>query len=167
MGLARVSQTLVGLLALQPALIAGLPAPEPVPSPPGVPSASTAKSELAGLAVASQGSQEGYSRSKFPHWIKQTGWESSLSICTLSHAHNCAAVATPVTSCSSEMGRMWHRLRVAVPPPVAHGFHHMTVQPGLLPVTSILTILFRCQMPGRWAHTLSNKRQIKRTDVCL
>ncbi|KAJ5462092.1 uncharacterized protein N7458_003644 [Penicillium daleae] len=73
MGLARVSQTLVGLLALQPALIAGLPAPEPVPSPPGVPSASTAKSELAGLAVAPQGSQEGYSRSKFPHWIKQTG----------------------------------------------------------------------------------------------
>ncbi|KAJ5907291.1 uncharacterized protein N7473_004207 [Penicillium subrubescens] len=65
----QVTKTLIGLLALQPALIAGLPAP----SPPGVPSASTAKSELAALTVAAQGSQDGYSRDKFPHWITQSG----------------------------------------------------------------------------------------------
>jgi hypothetical protein len=69
MGFSQITQFLIGLLVLQPALIAGLPAP----SPPGVPSASTAKSELAALTVAAQGSQDGYSRDKFPHWITQSG----------------------------------------------------------------------------------------------
>lgn len=73
MGFIQASQILIGLLALQPALIAGLPAPEPAPSPPGIPSASTARNELASLTVAPQGSQDGYSRDKFPHWIKQGG----------------------------------------------------------------------------------------------
>lgn len=41
------------------------------PTPPGIPSASTAESELAALTVAPQGSQDGYSRDKFPHWIQQ------------------------------------------------------------------------------------------------
>ncbi|KAJ5150337.1 uncharacterized protein N7482_010795 [Penicillium canariense] len=66
-------QKIVGLLAVQAALVASLPAPEPAPSPPGVPSASTARSELAALTVAPQGSQDGYSRAEFPHWITQSG----------------------------------------------------------------------------------------------
>lgn len=41
------------------------------PMPPNIPSASTAESELAQLTVAPQGSQDGYSRAKFPHWIQQ------------------------------------------------------------------------------------------------
>jgi hypothetical protein len=45
----------------------------PIPSPPGVPSGATAKSLLAGLTVAAQGSQDGYSRELFPHWITQSG----------------------------------------------------------------------------------------------
>lgn len=61
-----------GFLAVTP-LVHALPAPAPVPSPPGVPSASTAKSELASLTVAAQGSQDGYSRALFPHWITQSG----------------------------------------------------------------------------------------------
>ncbi|OOQ88924.1 hypothetical protein PEBR_09859 [Penicillium brasilianum] len=73
MGFIQVSQALIALLALQPAIISALPAPEPIPSPPGVPSASTARSELAALTVAPQGSQDGYSRAKFPHWITQSG----------------------------------------------------------------------------------------------
>ncbi|CEJ59844.1 Putative Secreted protein [Penicillium brasilianum] len=73
MGFVQVSQALIALLALQPAIIAALPAPEPFPSPPGVPSASTARSELTALTVAPQGSQDGYSRAKFPHWITQSG----------------------------------------------------------------------------------------------
>ena len=40
---------------------------------PGVPSASTASSELSALTVAAQGSQTGYSRDLFPHWITQSG----------------------------------------------------------------------------------------------
>lgn len=54
-------------------LVHALAAPAPAPSPPGVPSASTAKSELASLTVATQGSQDGYSRALFPHWITQSG----------------------------------------------------------------------------------------------
>ncbi|MEV6895993.1 HNH endonuclease family protein [Amycolatopsis sp. NPDC051372] len=40
-------------------------------TPPGIPSATTAKSELAGLTVKADGSLTGYSRDKFPHWIQQ------------------------------------------------------------------------------------------------
>ncbi|KAF4635942.1 hypothetical protein G7Y89_g2143 [Cudoniella acicularis] len=53
--------------------ILALPAPAPQPSPPGIPTASVAKSELAGLTVAAQGPQTGYSRALFPHWIKISG----------------------------------------------------------------------------------------------
>lgn len=47
--------------------------PAPIPAPPNVPDASTAKSQLAGLTVKAQGSQDGYSRDLFPHWITQSG----------------------------------------------------------------------------------------------
>jgi hypothetical protein len=40
-------------------------------TPPGIPSTTTAKSELASLTVKADGSQDGYSRDKFPHWIDQ------------------------------------------------------------------------------------------------
>lgn len=63
-----------GFLAATP-IVYTLPAPAPAPAPssPGVPSASTAKIELASLTVAAQGSQDGYSRALFPHWITQSG----------------------------------------------------------------------------------------------
>ncbi|KAJ5318189.1 hypothetical protein PENANT_c052G05517 [Penicillium antarcticum] len=67
------SPVLVVAFALQPLLSTAVPVPEPAPSPPGIPSASTAKSELASLTVAAQGSQSGYSRDLFPHWITQDG----------------------------------------------------------------------------------------------
>ncbi|KAA9161061.1 HNH endonuclease [Amycolatopsis acidicola] len=40
-------------------------------TPPGIPSETAARSELAELTVAADGSQDGYSRDKFPHWIDQ------------------------------------------------------------------------------------------------
>ncbi|KAF2005827.1 secreted protein-like protein [Amniculicola lignicola CBS 123094] len=40
---------------------------------PGIPTTATAKSLLAGLTVAAQGPQTGYSRDLFPHWITQSG----------------------------------------------------------------------------------------------
>ncbi|TNC26083.1 HNH endonuclease family protein [Amycolatopsis alkalitolerans] len=40
-------------------------------TPPGIPSESTARSELAALTVKADGSLDGYSRDKFPHWIDQ------------------------------------------------------------------------------------------------
>ncbi|KAJ5462516.1 hypothetical protein N7475_007460 [Penicillium sp. IBT 31633x] len=55
--------------AVQPFLSTALPAP----SPPGIPSASTAITELAGLTVAAQGPQDGYDRDLFPHWITISG----------------------------------------------------------------------------------------------
>ena len=41
--------------------------------PPGIPSAATARSELASIRVAADGSMTGYSRDKFPHWITISG----------------------------------------------------------------------------------------------
>jgi hypothetical protein len=64
-----ISQVAWLLAVCQPLLAGALP----TPSPPGIPSASTAISELAGLTVAVQGSQDGYSRALFPHWITQSG----------------------------------------------------------------------------------------------
>ncbi|WP_435154337.1 HNH endonuclease family protein [Amycolatopsis sacchari] len=40
-------------------------------TPPGIPSETTARSELAALTVKADGSLTGYSRDKFPHWIDQ------------------------------------------------------------------------------------------------
>lgn len=42
-------------------------------SPPGIPTTATAKSYLAALTVAAAGSQDGYSRDLFPHWITISG----------------------------------------------------------------------------------------------
>ncbi|KAH8795568.1 hypothetical protein BGZ57DRAFT_1012248 [Hyaloscypha finlandica] len=45
----------------------------PLPAPTGIPTTAAAKSELAALTVAAQGSQDGYSRDLFPHWITISG----------------------------------------------------------------------------------------------
>ncbi|CAI6226950.1 unnamed protein product [Periconia digitata] len=53
---------------------AALPAPVYMVAraPPNVPSTADAESALAALIVQPQGSQDGYSRDLFPHWISQT-----------------------------------------------------------------------------------------------
>jgi hypothetical protein len=62
------------LLTLASALcISAAPAPLVARAPPNVPSASEARTQLAGLTVAAQGPQDGYSRDLFPHWITQSG----------------------------------------------------------------------------------------------
>ena len=42
-------------------------------TPPGIPSASTARTQLASLSVAADGSMTGYSRDLFPHWHTVSG----------------------------------------------------------------------------------------------
>ncbi|KAF2227383.1 secreted protein [Elsinoe ampelina] len=42
-------------------------------APPGIPSASTAQTQLNGLTVRATGSSTGYSRDLFPHWITISG----------------------------------------------------------------------------------------------
>ncbi|WP_414635609.1 HNH endonuclease family protein [Actinophytocola sp.] len=42
-------------------------------TPPGIPSAATARTELAALRVAADGSSSGYSRDLFPHWSTVSG----------------------------------------------------------------------------------------------
>jgi len=42
-------------------------------TPPNIPSAATARSELNALTVAAEGSMTGYSRDLFPHWITISG----------------------------------------------------------------------------------------------
>ncbi|MEU5696031.1 HNH endonuclease family protein [Actinosynnema sp. NPDC020468] len=59
-------------LLLAGALTLGLVAPASA-TPPNIPSAATARSELSALTVAAPGSTTGYSRDKFPHWITVSG----------------------------------------------------------------------------------------------
>ncbi|MEU4250988.1 HNH endonuclease family protein [Amycolatopsis sp. NPDC026612] len=65
----RHSFTVLAVTAVLSGTLAGVAAA----TPPGIPSATTAKSELAALTVKADGSQTGYSRDKFPHWIDQGG----------------------------------------------------------------------------------------------
>lgn len=57
----------------KPSAPAGTPGGEAAESGtlPGLPTAEQARTELAGLTVAAQGSMRGYSRAKFPHWAQQ------------------------------------------------------------------------------------------------
>lgn len=50
--------------------VAGLPATA-VAEPPGIPTESTARTQLAELTVQADGSQAGYDRDRFPHWSSQ------------------------------------------------------------------------------------------------
>ncbi|MET9228716.1 HNH endonuclease family protein [Lentzea sp. NPDC003310] len=69
--MSKVNRT-IGVLVASAALTFGFVSPA-LATPPNIPSAATAKSELAGLTVATEGSMTGYSRDKFPHWITQSG----------------------------------------------------------------------------------------------
>lgn len=69
----KVAYVVAAVALASPVVALALPAPAPMPTPPGVPSTSTAQTELAALMVAPQGSQDGYSRSLFPHWITING----------------------------------------------------------------------------------------------
>ncbi|MBD2899967.1 hypothetical protein amrb99_89640 [Actinomadura sp. RB99] len=66
---ATLATALTGTALTGTALLA--PAADAAPPPP--PGASTAATHLAGLTVAPEGSESGYSRDKFPHWITQSG----------------------------------------------------------------------------------------------
>ncbi|WP_127508223.1 HNH endonuclease family protein [Actinoplanes solisilvae] len=56
--------------ALVTSLAAAVPASA---TPPNIPSATTARSQLNSLTVATQGSMSGYSRDLFPHWSTVSG----------------------------------------------------------------------------------------------
>ena len=55
-------------LVLALALSVGFVSSSASAEPPDIPSGSAAKAELAELSVAADGSMDGYSREKFPHW---------------------------------------------------------------------------------------------------
>ncbi|KFY55681.1 hypothetical protein V497_06795 [Pseudogymnoascus sp. VKM F-4516 (FW-969)] len=59
-------------LCLLPLTLAA-PAALEARSPPNIPTTEAAKTALAGLTVAAQGPQDGYSRDLFPHWITISG----------------------------------------------------------------------------------------------
>lgn len=63
----RTLRTTLTALPLAGVLCAGLAVPAGA-MPPGIPDPGQARTELGGLAVAPDGSMDGYSREKFPHW---------------------------------------------------------------------------------------------------
>jgi hypothetical protein len=70
------ARSLLAVFILVVALAMALPAASPqtaAATPPGIPSESTARTELAALRVAADGSSSGYSRDKFPHWNTVSG----------------------------------------------------------------------------------------------
>ena len=70
--LARAVTALLAALCV----VAGSALVSPAPAgalPPGIPSASSAQSQLNALPVRAEGSMSGYSRDRFPHWITITG----------------------------------------------------------------------------------------------
>ncbi|KAI1802638.1 hypothetical protein F4811DRAFT_528374 [Daldinia bambusicola] len=75
----RFSFTLGGLLSAGAVLTAPVPnpvaepVPVPMPTPPGIPSASSAKSQLAGLTVKAAVDDGEYKRDLFPTWDTITG----------------------------------------------------------------------------------------------
>ncbi|WFB09792.1 HNH endonuclease family protein [Streptomyces sp. LX-29] len=68
---ARHVATAAGLTAVVSTLV--LSGPSAQAAPPAPPSAATARTYLAALTVRGEGSLDGYSRSKFPHWSTQQG----------------------------------------------------------------------------------------------
>ena len=63
----------IAVAALVGAFLAGLNPQPASATPPGIPSKTTAQSQLNALTVAAQGSTSGYSRDLFPHWITISG----------------------------------------------------------------------------------------------
>jgi hypothetical protein len=63
----------VASLLLAAGAVVGLGGGTAAAVPPGIPSAATAKTELAALTVAPDGSMDGYDRDKFPHWHTVSG----------------------------------------------------------------------------------------------
>ena len=123
----RLTSALLGILALQPWMVVlALPAPEPVPSPPGIPSASVARKELDVLLVTAQGSQDGYDRDKFPHWISQGGsGNPAFLLWAVFDQLTCHVEAViRAKSFFSAMEKTWSRAQAARPP-VEHGIPPM------------------------------------------
>lgn len=65
--------------------------------PPGIPSKSTAQSQLNSLSVKSEGSMTGYTRDLFPHWISQSGGCDTRQVVLKRDADNYSGNC-PVTS---------------------------------------------------------------------
>ncbi|GGM47166.1 hypothetical protein GCM10012275_17800 [Longimycelium tulufanense] len=72
MAFQQVLRALLAVPLLSAAVALAQPS-EATAAPPNIPSAATARSELASLRVAAPGSMTGYSRDKFPHWITVSG----------------------------------------------------------------------------------------------
>lgn len=69
---ARTFRSLFAILVLLLALAVAVPGAATA-TPPNIPSEATARSELAALRVAADGSSSGYSRDLFPHWNTVSG----------------------------------------------------------------------------------------------
>ncbi|PSK65508.1 hypothetical protein B0E53_02565 [Micromonospora sp. MH33] len=69
----RRAVTAAAAVALIAAYLLAVDAAPALATPPGIPSKSTAQSQLNALTVRTEGSTSGYSRDLFPHWITISG----------------------------------------------------------------------------------------------
>ncbi|MEU4212747.1 HNH endonuclease family protein [Streptomyces sp. NPDC026206] len=107
---ARRTTAGLGLTALVGALVLNGPAAQAAPPTP--PDAATARTYLGKLTVASEGSMDGYSRAKFPHWATQSGQCNTREVVLkrdgqdVQQDEKCAAVSG--TWVSPYDGGTWH-----------------------------------------------------------
>jgi Protein of unknown function (DUF1524) len=107
----RKSVTFLATAALALGAVVVLSGPASA-TPPGIPSESTARTELYNLDVAPDGSTSGYSRDKFPHWITISGScdtrETVLKRDGTNVVTNSSCAATSGTWYSPYDGATWH-----------------------------------------------------------
>lgn len=107
---ARRTAATLGLTALVGTLVLNGPAAQAAPPTP--PDAATARAYLGKLTVQSEGSMQGYSRSKFPHWATQSGQCNTREVVLkrdgqdVEQDSKCAAVSG--TWVSPYDGATWH-----------------------------------------------------------
>ncbi|KAK1773035.1 hypothetical protein QBC45DRAFT_118431 [Copromyces sp. CBS 386.78] len=103
------SYIVASLLAAASSVLA---APAPMPTPPGIPSAATAQSQLSSLTVKAAVDDGTYDRALFPHWITISGAcntrETVLKRDGTGVVTDSACAATSGTWVSPYDGGVWH-----------------------------------------------------------
>ncbi|KAK3952246.1 hypothetical protein QBC32DRAFT_146400 [Pseudoneurospora amorphoporcata] len=103
------SYIFASLLAAASSVIA---APAPMPTPPGIPSAASAKTQLASLTVKAAVDDGTYDRALFPHWITISGTcntrETVLKRDGTGVVTDSACASTSGTWVSPYDGGVWH-----------------------------------------------------------
>ena len=178
-----MKSTIFAVLTLV-ALVSTAPGPLIARAPPNIPTSSEAQTQLAGLTVAAQGSQTGYSRDLFPHWNTISGTcntrETVLKRDGTSVVTDSACVSTSGRWYSPYDGATWYAAsdvdidhvvplsnawKVCRSPPVTqfHSWHECSLeqQAGQPAAARPLPMTWRTRNSSLWRTTLIRLKVIR------